>query len=148
MSEKIIGNIHWSYWLISALALIWNAMGVMNFFAQMDPDMLATYPQSHRALIETQPVWSKAGFVLSVFGGVIGGILLLLRKTTAFYAFVISLLGTIVVMLHTIGSNIEFSLFDIVLTIAMPLIVAAFLLWYSKWAKRIGWISDALSSSH
>jgi hypothetical protein len=70
------------------------------------------------------------------------------RFSAAFYAFVISLLGTIVVMIHTIGSNIDFSLFDVVLTIAMPLIVAAFLLWYSKWAKRIGWIGGALSDSH
>ena len=148
MSKKIIGSIHWSFWLIGALALIWNAMGVLNFFAQMDPDMLATYPQSHRTLIETQPAWSKAGFVFSVFGGVIGGILLLLRKSAAFYAFVISLLGTVLVMIHTIGSNIDFSLFDTVLTIAMPLVMAAFLVWYSKWTERRGWISGGLSGSH
>jgi hypothetical protein len=138
MNENITGKVHWSFWLIGALALIWNAMGVMNFFAQMDPQVLATYPQSHRSLIETQPIWSKAGFILSVFGGAIGALLLLLKKPMAYYAFIISLAGTILVMIHTFSSKIDFSPFDIVLTIAMPLIVAGFLVWYSKSAERKG----------
>ena len=37
--------------------------------------------------------------------------------------------------------TIDFSAFDIFLTILMPLLVAAFLIWYSMWAERKGWIS-------
>jgi hypothetical protein len=47
-------------------------------------------------------------------------------------------------MIHTIGiasSTIEFSLFEIVVMILMPLVVAAFLIWYSKQAESKGWIS-------
>lgn len=141
MNDEKIKGVHWSFWVIGIVALIWNAMGVMNFFMQMDADILATYPESHRALIESQPVWSTGGFVLSVFGGAFGCILLLIRKSAATYLFIASLLGTIAVMAHTLSSGINFSAFDIVLTIVMPLVVAAFLVWYSKQAERKGWIS-------
>ncbi|NQV82428.1 MAG: hypothetical protein HQ494_01295 [Rhodospirillales bacterium] len=141
MNDETDGGVHWSFWAIGVGTLIWNLMGVMNFFMQTDPDMLATYPESHRALIETQPVWSAGGFVLSVFGGAIGCLLILFRKSAATYLFIAALLGTIAVMAHTLSSGISFSAFDIVLTIVMPLVVAAFLVWYSKWVERKGWIS-------
>jgi len=30
------GSVHWSFWLIGGLALIWNALGGINFFAQIN----------------------------------------------------------------------------------------------------------------
>jgi hypothetical protein len=47
-------------------------------------------------------------------------------------------------MTHTLGiagSTIDFSPFEILLMILMPLVVAAFLIWYSKQARSKGWIS-------
>ena len=41
MNDNTVGDVHWSFWTIGAVALIWNAMGVINFFAQMNPDVLA-----------------------------------------------------------------------------------------------------------
>ena len=140
MSNEKNGTVHWSFWAIGGVTLIWNLMGIMNFFMQMAPQMLATYPPSHRALIETQPIWAYGGFVLSVFGGALGCLLLLFRKSAATYLFAASLLGTIAVMAHTLSSGIKFNPFDIVLTIVMPLLVATFLVWYSKRAERKGWI--------
>ena len=140
MTDGAARKANWGFWIISVVALIWNAMGVMNFFVQMDPANLANYPVSHRALIETQPAWAKAGFALSVFGGTLGAVLLLLKKATASYAFVVSLFGTVLVMIHTLGSEIDFSAFDIGLTIVMPLLVAAFLVWYAALGKRKDWI--------
>ena len=41
MSEKDTGGVHWSFWLIGAVALVWNAMGVANIFMQMNPVVVA-----------------------------------------------------------------------------------------------------------
>ncbi len=38
MNDKNIDGVHWSFWVIGAVALIWNLMGVMNFFVQMNSD--------------------------------------------------------------------------------------------------------------
>lgn len=144
MSNKTVSGVHWSFWAISVLALIWNLMGCINFLLQMNAEVLASFPESHRVLIEGRPVWATAGFAIAVFGGALGCLLLLLRKTAAYYLFIASLLGVIVTMIHTIGivrSANGFSPFEVLLAILMPLVVAAFLIWYSKWVERRGWIS-------
>ncbi|MCZ6588967.1 MAG: hypothetical protein O7B24_13580 [Alphaproteobacteria bacterium] len=151
MSDETVGRVHWSFWAIGAVALIWNAMGVMNFFMQMNADTLASFPESQRAIIEGRPTWATAGFAMAVFGGALGCLLLLLRKSAAFYLFVASLLGVIVTSAYTLGmagSTTDFSPFEIVMIILMPLVVAAFLIWYSKRAGNKGWIGQEQSVSH
>src|SRR3989454_11938561 len=135
MKDESVGGVHWSFWIIGAVALIWNVMGVINFFGQMNADALAAMPKAQRAIIEGRPAWATGAFAIAVFGGALGCLLLLLRKPAAYYLFIASLLGVIVQLIHTLGiagSAFGFSPFDISMTIVMPLVVAAFLIWYSK----------------
>jgi len=144
MNEKTVDGVHWSFWAIGAVAFIWNVMGVINFLVQMNAGTLASFPESHRAIVESRPAWATAAFAMAVFGGALGCLLLMLRKSAAYYLFIASLLGVIVQLIHTLGiasSTIDFSPFDILMIILMPLAVAAFLIWYSKWAESKGWIS-------
>ena len=144
MNDENVGGVHWSFWTIGAVALIWNVMGVINFFAQMNADVVASMPETHRAIIEGRPAWATGAFAIAVFGGALGCLLLLLRKSAAYYLFIASLLGVIVTMTHTLGiasSTIDFSPFEILMMILMPPVVAAFLIWYSKHAESKGWIS-------
>ncbi len=141
MNDENVGGVHWSFWAIGAVALIWNVMGVINFFVQMNPDVLAAYRESERAIIEGRPAWATGGFAIAVFGGALGCLLLLLRKSAAYYLFIASLLGVLVTMIHALGVGIDFSLGEILGIILMPLVVAAFLIWYSKQAESKGWIS-------
>jgi hypothetical protein len=140
MNDETVGGVHWSFWAIGAVALIWNVMGVINFFVQMNPDMLATYRESERAIIEGRPAWATGAFAIAVFGGALGCLLLLLRKSAAYYLFIASLLGVIVTMTHTLGVGIDFGLGEILGIILMPLVAAVFLIWYSKRAQSKGWI--------
>jgi hypothetical protein len=141
MNHKTVGGVHWSFWVIGAIALIWNVGGVINYFVQMNPDMLAAYRESERAIIEGRPAWATGAFAIAVFGGAFGCLLLLLRKSAAYYLFIASLLGVIVTMIHTLGVGVDFVLGEILGIILMPLVVVAFLIWYSKQAERKGWIS-------
>ncbi len=141
MNDENVGGGHWSFWVIGAVALIWNVMGVINFFAQMNSEMLAAYRESERAIIEGRPAWATGAFAIAVFGGALGCILLLLRKSAAYYLFIASLLGVIVTMTYTLGVGIDFGLGEILGIILMPLVLAAFLIWYSKQADSKGWIS-------
>jgi hypothetical protein len=140
MNDGTTRGVHWSFWLIGAIALIWNGLGAVNFLVQMSPDSISAYRESERLIIDGRPLWATAAFAVAVFGGTIGGLLLLLRRSVAFHLFAASLLGVLVTMLHTLGSGIEFGLGEILGIILMPVVVAAFLAWYSTLAQRKGWI--------
>ncbi len=141
MNDKTVRGVHWSFWAIGAVALIWNVIGTINFFVQMNPDVLAAYRESERAIVEGRPAWATGAFAIAVFGGALGCLLLLFRKSAAYYLFIASLLGVIVTMIYTLGAGIDFGLGEILGIILMPLVVAAFLIWYSKQAESKGWIS-------
>ena len=141
MNDENVGGVHWSFWVIGAVALIWNVMGVINFFVQMNPEVLAAYRESERAIVEGRPVWATTGFAIAVFGGALGCLLLLFKKSFAYYLFITSLIGVIVTMIHALGLGVDFGLGEILGIILMPLLVAAFLIWYSKQAESKGWIS-------
>lgn len=144
MSDENVSRIHWSFWVIGAFALIWNAMGSMNYLMQVTADSLASYPDAARAIIEGRPGWATGGFSIGVFVGALGSVLLLLRKSAAYYLFVVSLLGVFVTMIHTVQVGISkytFSAMEILIMILMPVVVAVFLVWYSKKAQSKRWIS-------
>ncbi len=141
MKDKTVGGVHWSFWAIGAVALIWHVLSGINFFAQMNPDVLDAYRESERALVEGRPAWVTGAFAIAVFGGAIGSLLLLLRRSAAFYVFVASLLGAIVTMTHILGVDIDFGVGVILGIIVLPPVVAGLLIWYSKHAESKGWIS-------
>ena len=141
MSNESANTIHWSFWLVSTLMLIWNVMGCANYFVQMNPEILATYRESERMIVEGRPVWASVAFALAVFGGAIGCVLLLIRRSTAIYLFIVSLLGVIVTVAHTFTVGIEFGSGEILGIIIMPIVVAFFLVWYAIYAKQKTWIS-------
>lgn len=82
-----------SFWVISIIALLWNLMGVSSylFYAFVTEEMVTDLPAEQKAemLIE-QPSWLTAIYALAVFGGLLGSILLLMRKKIAYYFLVIS----------------------------------------------------------
>ena len=141
MSEKNTGSVHWSFWVIGAVALVWNAMGVVNIFMQMNPDVLATYPESHRTIVASQTGWISASVMIAIFGGALGCVLLLLRKAIAIWLFYASLVAMIVVVAHTLSLAVDLRGSDIVLIIVMPVLVAVLLVWYAKWTAIRGWIT-------
>ena len=133
-------GVHWSFWLISVIALIWNVLGVVNFFVQMNPQVLAAYRASEQAIILGRPLWATAGFAIAVFGGALGCFVLLWRRSFAFYLFVASLVGVMVTMTHALTTGVEFGTGEILGIIILPPAIAAFLIWYSQQAIRRGWV--------
>jgi hypothetical protein len=140
MENNHTGSIHWSFWVIAVLALIWNLMGVINYVMQMNPDMLATMPQHVQDMVEYRPSWATGAFAIAVFGGALGSLLLLLKKRIAQPVFIVSLLGTIVAVLYGVLVTVDFTPFTILLTMLAPIGVAVFMIWYTRKSKARGWI--------
>ena len=130
MNDETV-SVHWSFWVIGAFALTFNGMGVINYFMQMNADSLASFPESYRSIIEGRPAWATGGFAISVFGGALGCVLLLLRKSIATCLFITSLIGVMVSMVH-IYFVAGFSSFEVWMGVLMQWVVTVFLIWYSK----------------
>ena len=140
MNDTPTTNIHWSFWLIAGVALVWNVLGSINFVVQLNPDMVDAYREAERAIIVNRPAWATVAFAIAVFGGVVGCVLLLLRKSIAFYPFIASLIGVIVTIAHSLSILNDLGVGEILGIILMPIAVAAFLVWYSKMAEKNAWI--------
>ena len=138
MNEETVIGIHWSFWAIGALGLIFNLFGCMNYVSQMNAEMVASMPDVYRAIVESRPAWGTAAFATAVFGGALGCLLLLLRKSVAVYVFVVSLVGAVVAQLPFLGM----AGFPVEAWFGWlsQLAVGAFLIWYSKRSKGRGWI--------
>ena len=139
MNDKTLNRVHWSFWVIGAVALIFNIMGCINFISQMNAEMVASMPDAIRAIVESRPAWGTGAFAIAVFGGALGAILLLLRKSAAFYVFIASLVGAIVAQIPFLGMA-DFPVGALIGGLSQ-VVVGAFLIWYSKWSERKGWIT-------
>ena len=142
MSDDYRTSVHFSFWPIVILALLWNGLGVINYLGQMDPQVVAGMPASHQALILERPVWATVAFAIAVFAGTAGCLLLLFKRAIALPVFVISFVGVIVQLLPTltkIGSAISHTI-EIILVVLLPVVIAALLIVYSKYGKQRGWL--------
>ena len=93
-----------AFWIISGVALLWNAMGVNQYLQQayMTDAFKAMYTEEQLAIITSAPSWVIAVFAIAVFGGLLGSLALLLRKKIAIVLFIVSLIGIIAQMYHNL----------------------------------------------
>ena len=97
----------WHLWVVGVVALLWNAMGCLDYtmtqmqgdawLANMDPTEL------QMAYFHAMPAWTDAAWAILVWGGVLGAILLLLRRKLAVPVFVASFLGWAAGAVYTFG---------------------------------------------
>ena len=95
------------------------------------------------AHITNTPAWAHAGYAIAVNAGVLGAILLLLRKTWAIPMFYISLAGALVQDLDAFVMRDAMEAWGST-AVAVPLtviLVCVFEIWYSRSAKGKGWLS-------
>ena len=143
MNEESNSAVHWSFWLLAAVCLLWNLMGVWAYVAQTNTGMIAALADAERLLIEQRPAWATGAFAIAVWGGALGCLLLLLRKSVAVYVLIASLLGVIVQMYYNyaIANSIDVYGPGGTIMSVMILGISAFLIWYAKYSVGRGWIS-------
>lgn len=133
------------FWVVSGIALVWNLMGVMAFIgnATISAEALATLPEAQQNLIKTTPMWAMIAFAVATFGGAIGSIGLLLRKSWAKMAFIVSLIGIGVQLLHGLVLSDALEVYGGA-GLIMPILttsIGAFLIWFAGDAEKRGWLN-------
>ena len=131
------------YWVVAAVALLWNLLGcaffAMELFAQEAFMESMTEPQ--KEWVRSIPSWIYFVYGVAVATGVVGSIGLFLRKSWATLMFAICLGAVIVQMVYTmiIGGGLKVSGPSGLIMPAVVIGIAAALLWFSWLARARGW---------
>lgn len=145
MSDQAAHKAPTWFMVVAAVLLIWNLLGVMAYLINvtMSPEALAALPEAQRQLYENTPTWATAAFAVAVNGGVLGCVLLLLKKNLAGLVLQLSLAGVVVQMFHSFFVSNSFEVFGpggLVMPI-MVIVIAVFLVWLAARAKMRRWTS-------
>jgi len=134
-----------SFWVIAIIALLWNLMGVFQFFSAtvLLETVVAALPKEQADLYTGMPMWYLVVFAIAVFSGFLGCITMLLKKRITISLFGISLLTVLVAQGYWLIGTEAMTIIGMS-AIVMPLVVIAvsiFLYYYSKGAARNGWLT-------
>lgn len=88
----------WHLWVVGLLTLIWNGYGASQWYMQVTKNLSywgqLTLEQAQ--FLQAQPVWTEVAFGVGVWTGVLGALMLLMRRKLAFNAFLASLTAIVV----------------------------------------------------
>lgn len=130
---------------ITIVLFVWNLLGFLAFFRQqmMPTSALAQLPEAQQVFYTSIPFWAIAGFAVAVFGGVIGCVLLMFKKSLAYDFFIASFVGVLVQQFHAfvLANSIEVFGSSAVGMPFVVFVVALFLIWFSKHCIKQGWIA-------
>ncbi len=133
------------FWIVAVLGFLWDAAGCYNYIAAVtiSEEALSALPDAERGLYEDLPLWATSAFAIAVWAGVLGTLLLLLRKAIAYQVLIISFIAIIIQMIYNIFISEMLDVYGaggLVLPIVV-IVIAAFLIWFAKTSKNRGWIS-------
>ena len=134
-----------SFWIIGVLALLWNLIGVASYIMNvtMSEEALAAMPEAEQALYTSVPTLVTSAFAIAVFAGLLGCVLLLMRKSLAYPVFLLSLVAIVIQAGYNLFISSALEVLGATAAILPILIVtvAAYLVWFSSNAKKKGVLS-------
>jgi uncharacterized membrane protein YhdT len=86
------------FWLAAGASLLFMAVGCVGYLMDVTTDP-RTLPLDQRALVEARPVWQVAAYAIAVWVGLVGTLLLLLRRKLAAPLLLVSLIAAVVTFL-------------------------------------------------
>ncbi|MDQ3139124.1 MAG: hypothetical protein M3Q15_00145 [Pseudomonadota bacterium] len=143
MADTVISRVPTWFWVVAIAALLWNLLGVTAYLMQVydHPAASEGMTEAQRQLKADMPAWVMGAYAIAVFGGAIGALGLLLRKSWAKIAFGISLLAVLAQQAWVFLLSDAMAVMDSngpVLSLAV-IVVALSLLWFARHAERKAW---------
>jgi len=133
----------WHLWVVGVVGLLWSAMGAMDYVMTQtrNEEYMAKFTPQQLEFFYGLPVWVDASWAIAVWGGVLGTLLLLLRKGIAVWVLLASFLAMVVTAIHNYGLSNGMEVigetFALVFT-AIIFLVALGLYLYSKSMRAKG----------
>lgn len=128
----------WHIWVVGIVAVLWNGFGCVDYIMTQTQGQAwlesMGMTEMQIAYFNAMPAWTHGAWAIGVFGGVIGGLFLLLRRRWALHAFALSFLGWVAGVIYAFflsnGLEAMGSAWPMQIVIGA---VAAFFIWYA-WA--------------
>ncbi len=136
MSEDLNRNPSAAFYIIAGVFTTWNLIGLMLYYQHMStpPEAFASLGPAKAAFIINTPVWANAAYATAVTFGVIASILLLLRKSWALPAYLISFASILVQDFESFVVRDVVAIFGNEAFIVPPLVlvIAIVEIWYAR----------------
>lgn len=105
MSELHVGNpvkAPWHLWVVGLVGFLWSAMGAMDYVMTKlrVESYMAKFTPEQLEFFYGFPIWVNAAWATAVWCGMIGCIILLLRKSVAVGVFLASLIAMVITAIH------------------------------------------------
>ncbi len=133
------------YWAVAVVLTLWALMGcwALYMYLKLGATMSPTPDAWDRAYDAAIPVWFTPVYFVSILGGLLGSIALLMRSKYAHPLFIASLVGVVIQFGYSFLGTDLIAHKGAAATIPFPLFIAAvaiFQIWFAVFAKRRGWI--------
>ncbi|MGB5290705.1 MAG: hypothetical protein WBN41_04570 [Lysobacterales bacterium] len=95
----------WHLWVVGIVGTLWSAMGAMDYVMtklKVESYMAAFTPEQLEFFYGF-PIWVNAAWAIAVWGGVIGCIILLMRKSVAVEVLLVSFIAMVITAIHNYG---------------------------------------------
>lgn len=129
--------------IVAIVLVLWGIVGVFAFHASFLESVRATMDAYDRKLYDAWPVWYAPVYGVAVWTGLIGSVLLALRRRVARPFFVVSLVAVVVMFGWTFVATDLIAVKGVVTATAFPIAIAltcVFQIWLAGYAERRGWI--------
>ena len=131
------------FWIVTALLIGWGLVGVIGFYMGLSESVRAQMDAYDRGLYENAPGWYMPLYGIATWSGLLGSVLLGLRRRWARPIYVVSLVAVVVMFGWTLVMTDLIAVKGFVTAAAFPIfiaLVAAFEIWLAGYAEKRGWI--------
>ena len=92
----------WHIWVVGIVSLLWNAIGAMDFVMTQtkNAEYMGQFTPAQLEFFYGFPLWVIIAWAVAVWGGVLGSVFLLLRKTLAVWSFFASFIAMLITTIH------------------------------------------------
>jgi hypothetical protein len=98
MQQAVAARTPVHVWIVGIFATLWNGYACYEYLMTnlKNAAFMARMPADQIAYMNNYPAWLTAFWAMGVWGGLAGGLLLLIRSRHSVWAFALSLVGAVV----------------------------------------------------
>ncbi len=127
----------WHLWLVGIIGLLWSSGGAMDYVMTQtrNESYMAAFTSDQLEFFYGFPTWLIAAWAIAVWGGVLGSLLLLLRRSLAVPVYLASVIAMVITTIQNYGFSNGMEVvgdsFSLIFS-GIIFIISIGLYWYAK----------------